>query len=141
MLVAGLDAVSAVLLVDVIVGEAQLANDAAALIRKERVGDAILIGEAGQRLDRVVADGEGGVAVGRQLGLDLLQLDELRFAEGSPLGAAVEHDHGPPAGPRRVEVDVPARLVRQPDVRETLADLGPDRGKLEDKRHVFVPPL
>jgi hypothetical protein len=42
----------------------------------------------------------------------LLQLDELRFAVGSPPRTAVKDDHGPPTVAGLVQIDGLAVLVR-----------------------------
>ena len=52
----------------------------------------------------------------------LLQLDELRFAVGSPPGAAVEDHQGTPTVPSLVQIDVLAVLVQQDDVRKAIPD-------------------
>ena len=53
-----------------------------------------------QHLRRVVADSDQADAAAVELSLDLLQLNELRFAVGSPGRTAVEDHQGtPPATP------------------------------------------
>jgi hypothetical protein len=112
MVLAGLDAVVGVLLFDVLVEKAQRLDRPAPLVRQEVVGDPALLGEPGERLDRIVANGEEGDAGLVVPRLRLLQLDELRLAERSPACAAVEEHERPTASAPRVEVDALARLIR-----------------------------
>ena len=80
----------------------------------------MLVREAAEYLDRVVADSEERDAVGLQVGKYLLQLNQLRLAEGSPLGASVEDHEGLAARTGRMQVYRASALVGQPDVRKTL---------------------
>jgi len=70
-----------------------------------------------------------------------LQLDELRFAERSPRGAAVEDHQGPPATSGLMEIHQSAVLVWQPHFREALANRRADRGEVDteicDRRHTL----
>jgi hypothetical protein len=59
--------------------------------------------------------------VGPEPGEDLLQLDQLRLAEGSPVRAAVEDDERLSLPARGVQVHRGAALVRQADVGEALS--------------------
>lgn len=79
-------------LVEIFVEHAQPADGVAAFVREERVADGIPLSERAQRLDRVVADGERRHVAAGQLAGNLLQLDQLHLAEGSPSGAAMEYD-------------------------------------------------
>ena len=101
--------------------EAESPDGDAALIREERVGDAVAIGKTGQGADRVVAQREDGVAGGFELRQALLQLDELRPTVRSPIGAAVEGDQRSAVGPCCVQVDRLAVLVRQHHIGEPFA--------------------
>lgn len=110
-----------VVLVQLVVIHPQRSDDATALVRQERIGDAVLLGERPQRGDGVVADAEEGDAMRLQLRRDRQQLHELRRAVWSPARAALAGDERPPATPRGVQVDGLARLVGQPHVGEPLA--------------------
>jgi len=74
-----------------------------------------------------------------------LQLDELRFAVGSPPGTAVEDHQGAPTVPNLVEIDVSAVLVRQDDVGKALPDRRADCSEvdteLELSRHRCASPV
>jgi hypothetical protein len=63
----------------------------------------------------------------------LLQLYELRFAEGSPAGTAVKDDQGTPTVTGLVQVDTLTVLVRQDHVREALANCRPNCGEVDAK--------
>jgi hypothetical protein len=67
----------------------------------------------------------------------LLQLDELRTAERSPIGAAVKDEHQPVWPGQLRPAPLPAVRVRERKIRDRLADvraglrvrvLGPDEG-------------
>jgi hypothetical protein len=74
-----------------------------------------------------------------------LQLDELRFAVGSPAGTAVKDHQGAATVPSLVEIDVSAVLVGQDDVGKALPDRRADRGEvdteLELSRHRCSSPV
>jgi hypothetical protein len=63
-----------------------------------------------------------------QLAAYLLQLNELRLAVGSPLGASIEHNQGTTACPPSVEGDRLAAGIGELDIRKSGADGGPDPG-------------
>jgi hypothetical protein len=63
----------------------------------------------------------------------LLQLHELRFAEGSPAGTAVKNDQGTPTVTGPVQVDALTVLVRQDDVREALPNCRANCGEVDTK--------
>jgi hypothetical protein len=71
----------------------------------------------------------------------LLQLDELRFAEGSPPGAAVKDHQCTPTMAGLVEIDALTMLVRQHDIRKALshrrANLGEVDAKVEGSSHEY----
>jgi len=96
------------------------------LIREQRVGDRVLVRERAQDLDGIVADREERDLLCNQRRMDVLQLDQLRLAERSPLRASVENDDGFPSRARLVDIDHPPHLVRQPNIGETLAFIWPD---------------
>ncbi len=98
----GLDAIHGVVLLDPVVDETQPTHRVAAFVRQQMVGDPMRGGEVLQDLDGVVADCEQSHAVHGQRGGDLLQLNELRLAERSPLRTAIEHHQGRPPGALRV---------------------------------------
>jgi len=79
---------------EVHVDQAELADDAAALVTEERVGDAVRRGERREARDGVIADRVQGVPGVSQCGKDALQLDQLRLAIRSPSRAPVEDDQG-----------------------------------------------
>jgi hypothetical protein len=96
--VLGIHAIGRVLFVDAFVEQSERTDDAAALIREQRVGNAVPRGKGRQNSDRVIADREDGDALSFEVGLAPLQLDELRAAERSPVGAAIEHDQRAASG-------------------------------------------
>ena len=110
-----------------LVDEAEPAHDVTALVGQERVRDAVDRGEIVQDPDRIVADREEGDPVRRRLRSDLLQLNQLRLAERSPLGAAVKDDKRLAPGASRVQVHRCAGLVRQADVGKGLPFFRPNR--------------
>src|SRR2546428_132703 len=84
--------------------------------------------KSGEGFNGIVTDREERDAARVEVLGDPPQLHELRFAERSPPGAAVEyHDRGA-TGPRLVEVDRFAGLIRQADVGESRADGRTDGG-------------
>jgi hypothetical protein len=84
----------------------------------------VLRGERREHIDRIVAYGEERNALLAERRGDLLQLNELRFAIGSPPRAAIEDDERRPAGAGGVEIHNGAGLIRETDLREPLAYLG-----------------
>jgi len=63
----------------------------------------------------------------------LLQLHELRFAEGSPAGTAVKDDQGTPTVTGLVQVNALTVLVRQDDVREVLSNCRANPSEVDAK--------
>ncbi len=120
------DAVDGVVLLNALVDEAESPHDETAFVRQERVANSVRLGEGRQDRDRVVADRKECDAIRGQRGKHLLQLDQLRFAVGSPLGAPVENDDGLATGSRGVEVDRAPGLIRQHDIGKALAFVRPD---------------
>ena len=96
------DAVNSVILLQVLIDEAELANYAAPLVRQQRETNAVLVCEATENLDRIVADGEQGDSLRFEVAEYLLQLNQLRLTERSPLGTAVENYQSPPTRTSRV---------------------------------------
>jgi hypothetical protein len=72
----------------------------------------MLFGETTKHVHSIVADGEDRDVLAREVGEAVLQLDELRFAEGSPAGAAMEHHQGTATSSDLVQIDGLAMLVR-----------------------------
>lgn len=93
-------------------------------VGEERVRDALLLAELGQRLAVVIGDGIEPDPGGDELAVRVAQLAELRPARGSPDRGAEEHDHGPRAGTILVDTDEAACRVREGEVRQRVADLG-----------------
>src|SRR5215831_7498580 len=112
MLVAFGDAVSGMVLEDMLIEETEGTDDGAALIREESIGDVLFDGKSGQHVHGVVADGKWHDVVALKVCQALLQLHELRFAEGSPSGTAVKDDQGTPTVTGLVQVDALTVLVR-----------------------------
>ena len=96
------------------------------------------LGEQSQRVHGVVADRIERDAVSGERGRHSLQLDQLRAAIRSPRGAPIEDDKGAAATTIGVQVDEPAALVGQDDLRETGADLGPDTQVLAPGDHAYL---
>ncbi len=117
------------MLVHLLVLHPQLPDDLAPLVGEQREGDAMGGGEAGQHVHRVVADAKDGDAVPLEVGQVPLQLDQLRFAERSPFGTAVEDDQPLAPCTGLVENDGPAVLVRKHHVGEAFPTRGPKRSK------------
>ena len=108
----------------ILIEDAEIADDRASLVGQQRIGDAVLRGELGEAGLIVVADREQRIARALKVVSDPLQLDQLRLAIRSPPGASVEHDHRPSRAPRGVQVHDGAALIRQPDIGKAVADLG-----------------
>jgi hypothetical protein len=136
------DAVVSVVFLDTLVQKPELSDRVTALIGQQRKRDSVLLGEGSEDLDRVIADREQGNAIGIERGPYALQLDELRPAERSPVGAAVEDDDGLARCARRVEVDHGPALIGQPNLRKSLALVGPDLREVSRRQgHRFSLPL
>jgi hypothetical protein len=65
----------------------------------------MLLRECVEDLDRVIADGEQRHAVGAESRRYILQLDQLRSTERSPVGAAVEDHEGFTLPAHRVDIN------------------------------------
>src|SRR2546426_6597079 len=76
---ARLDTVDSVIFLHMLVDEAELTNDVAALVGEQRKSDAVLVRKGAKYLDGVVADGEEGDAFGLEIRPHLLQLYQLRL--------------------------------------------------------------
>jgi hypothetical protein len=133
MLVAFGNAVSGMVLEDMLVEETEGTNDGAALIREESIGDVLFGGKSGQHVHGVVADGKRHDVVALKVWQALLQLHELRFAEGSPAGTAVQDNQGTSTVAGVMQVDALTVLVRQDDVREALPNCRANRGEVDAK--------
>jgi hypothetical protein len=118
---------------DMLVEQTEGTDDGAALISEESIGDVLFGGKSGQHVHGVVADSKKHDVVALKVWQALLQLHELRFAEGSPAGTAVQDDQGTPTITSLVQVDTLTMLVRQDDVREALPNCRANRGEVEAK--------
>ncbi len=137
----GLDAVGRVVFLDPLVEEAEATHHVAAFVGEQGKGDGLLVREGPEHRHRVVAHGEERDPGGFDPGENLLQLDQLRLAERSPVRAAVEDDEGPPATSRGVQVHRDAMLIRQDDLREARALARADgREVSRRKRHLILLP-
>jgi hypothetical protein len=116
-----LDPVRGMVFLYALVDEAEAPDDVAPLVREQRKRDTVLVGEGPKHRHGIVAQGEEGDARGFERGQYLLQLDQLRLAEGSPVGAAVEDDERLAVAPGGVQVHRRTALVRQADFGEPLA--------------------
>jgi hypothetical protein len=112
---------TSVVRLEVIVEDAELPDHAAAFIGKDRVGDAVRVGEGLQVGLAVIADRTQGIAGALELRVYALQLDQLRLAVRSPTCAADEHDDR--AAAALVQTHQLAVLIGQDDIREQLPDL------------------
>jgi hypothetical protein len=90
-------------------------------------------GKSSQHVHGVVADGKRHDVVALKVSQALLQLHELRFAEGSPAGTAVKDNQGTPTVTNLVQVNVLTVLVRQDDVREALPNCRANPGEIDAK--------
>jgi hypothetical protein len=79
------DAVVAAAGGDVLIEEAEPADDRRIGIGQQRIRDAAALCEVAQDLDRIVADGAEPVALGADSADVSLQLDELAFTVRSPI--------------------------------------------------------
>jgi hypothetical protein len=104
-----------------LVDEAETPDDVAALVQEQRIRDTTLVGEGPKHRHGIVAQGKAGHAPGFEPVQHRLQLDQLRFAEGPRVGAAVEDDECLAVAARGVQVHRRAALVRQADVGKALA--------------------
>jgi hypothetical protein len=115
-----------VIFLDTLVQKPELSDHVTALIGQQRKRDSVLLGKGSEDLDRVIADREQGNAIGIERRPYVLQLDQLRAAERSPVGAAVENDEGLARPSLGVEIDHSTALIGQPDLGKSLALVRPD---------------
>jgi len=106
------DAVRRMLLIDVLVQQAEGAHDVTPMVGEEGIGDSVPVGKPAEHVHRIIAHGEESNILAREVGYAALQLDELRLAEGSPGRAAVEHHQGTPSATRLMEIHGMAMLIR-----------------------------
>jgi len=98
---------------------AELGNNRASFVAEKWIGNAVRFGEAGQRGHRVVAQGiDRNIIV---ITVGSLQLDQLRSAPWSPIGAAMDDEQCSSPGSMLVKIDWIARLIRQHNIGEPLA--------------------
>jgi len=133
MVIAFGNAIGGMVLVDTLIQQTKRSDHFAALISEQRVGDALFGSKRGQYVDCIVADGKRDNAVTLEVGQAFLQLDELRFAVGSPPGTAMEYHQCALTVPRLVQFDLPAVLVRQDDVRKALPNGRANCGEVDAK--------
>lgn len=94
------------------------------LVAEDRVGEAFAIGEMLDEGRAVVGDGDDAEAPGFKLRALLFQLDELGFAEGSPVGGADKQEKEAFGSAEIVEVAEAAGLVGELEGGDALADGG-----------------
>jgi hypothetical protein len=105
------DSIVSVVFLDALVEKPELSDHVTSLVGEKRKRDPVLLGEGSEDLDAVIADGEQGNALATERRPHFLQLDQLRPAERSPVGAAVEDDESFARATRLVEIDRGAVLV------------------------------
>jgi hypothetical protein len=89
-----------------------MANHLAPRVGEEGEGNPVLVSKPAEHVYGIIADGVDGDARVLKVGEAPLQLDELRLAERSPGGAAVEHHQGTPIATRLMEIHGIAMLIR-----------------------------
>jgi hypothetical protein len=99
------------LFLDTLVEKPEPSDHVTSLVGEERKRDPILLGDGSEDRDGVIADGEQRDAIRAESRPYILQLDQLRPAERSPVGAAVEDDECLPHPAQRVQIDRGAALV------------------------------
>ncbi len=88
----------------------------------------LAIGELAQNFGRVVADPDQADAATVELSLDLLQLNELRFAVGSPSRTSVKDHQGTPPATPAMQPDQISVGVGKLEVRKRFANGRPNPG-------------
>jgi hypothetical protein len=106
--------------------EPKLGDHAAARIGQERKLDTSGPSKFAKRLLGVVTNSDQPYPAAINLPVDLLQLNELRFAIGSPAGASVEDNEGAPALSPVVQTNRIAVHIGKLEVRKQLPDGRPD---------------
>ena len=98
----------------------------------------LTISEELQRGRGIVADGRQPQAAFREIASTLLQLDQLAFAERSPVGGPVEDKHRPLRSAYGFERPRLAVLVGQAEIRDFCArsETLPKRGETKNKERV-----
>jgi hypothetical protein len=109
--------------VEVVIEHTQPLDGTTAVVREQRVRDAVFRAERTQRLHRIVADGKQRHPGRFEIPCNPLQLHELRFTVGSPAGAAIEYDERLSRVARPMEIDQRTVLIEQGDIRELLPNL------------------
>jgi hypothetical protein len=89
--------------VEVAVQQTELGDDPAALVREQREPYAFCFSKVPQYLGWIVTDSDQSDSIATKLAEDLLQLDQLRLAVGSPTSASVKDHERPSAGPPRIQ--------------------------------------
>ena len=119
------DAVERVGARDVGIENSVAADHCAALVREHREGYLMCAGETGQHRGRIVTDRRQSQAALCERAGRMLQLDELRLAIGSPVGAAGESQQHPLTAHQALERVGAAVLILQFKRRSGLADRDP----------------
>jgi hypothetical protein len=76
--------------------DTQLPNQPAAIVRKQRIPDVVLVRELLQNANGIRTNGENTNSLLFEVFQILLQLDQLRLAESSPRGAPMKQNQRPP---------------------------------------------
>src|SRR5262245_50456904 len=92
-------------------------------VRKQRKRDAVLLAERAKNILRIVADTDQAESILAQRVVPALQLEQLRFAVGTPVGGAVEDDHRAFGSHHRLQCPFRPMLIGKVEVRNRLTDL------------------
>jgi hypothetical protein len=122
--------------IDVFVEQAKGADRLAPLVRKEGILNPMFGCKPGQHIHRIIADRKEGNMGALEVGEPALQLNELRLAEWSPHGAAMEDHQGAMLASGLVQIDEIAMLIWEDDLREAGSDCRADLAKVNGARHV-----
>jgi hypothetical protein len=91
-------------------------------VGEQRVIDLMPVGEKLQDFFGVITDGGKFDSLLYESRISILQLDQLPFAEGSPIGGAEKQEHGPIAALERVEGLHFAKLITHRESWSLLSD-------------------
>jgi hypothetical protein len=91
----------------------------------------VLLAKGGDDLDGVIADGDNAQPLRLDLSEMTLQLDQLRFAVGSPIRGSDEDQHRTLGPHDRTQVPHRPVLIFQVEIRNLLPYLRPELGDLE----------
>ena len=119
------DTIPVMIFGDVGIADTECVDDDTADVGQQVVLDAEVLGETGQQVRWIRADGVDLDAFAKEGGMLALQLDQLRLAEASPGGGAIEQDQRSclwrAVGEAR---ELPAR-VGELEIGDDLADVRP----------------